>query len=432
MRKMKRMLAATLALTFLFATNVMAQTPREILTQAYANSADATAMSMTGNMAGTIYMMGTELLQLNVNFLIDIDMDLDAGTMMMYMRMPMTITGMDPITQTPLDESTEIAMFMDGNRVLVYERGLGWFTDPSMDMADVDIFAGMDLDELMAWALEINEQIMDEITIQFADDNDQFEGYYVIEQIMDWDDLLNMMGAFLTPELFEDMIAFVPEEELAALDPEELELVMAELDGLMDMLTTLLEDVEVELEMVYRSYIDVETLTFSTYTMNMALDFAVEVDLGIAMTEISGNFTMNMDVDYNPTFDWPVIDTYLTLDDLLEELMAELLVVVKVFDEDMLEERVAYMIDNGFTAAMLELMVEYDASFNIFIVNHGDEDIAILIDDLGVDVTLAPDSFFVMQAPADSLDGGVLVLIDGVGVPLNVETGFRLTNYPLS
>jgi hypothetical protein len=426
MKKMKRIVAATLALTVLFATSVMAQTPREIVSQAYANSADATTMSITGNLTGTVNLMGMEFLQLNADFIMDIDMDLDAGTMMMYMRIPMQISGTDPMTGESMNESIEIAMFMDGATVFVYESTIGWFTDPSMDMGDVDIFAGMNFDEMMAWGLELNEQIMDEITIQFADD--QVEGYYVIEQIMNWDDLLNMMDIIFASDIFSDMMAFMPADMMVDLDPQELEMAMAELDDMMDMMLAVLDEIDVDLEMVYRSYIDVETLNFQTYTMNMTLTFAGDLDLGIAGSmEISGNFTMNMDIDYNPTIVWPVIDEYVTLDDLLGEL--DIYMTSLTFDQANLEERVAVIFDDA-AVAVVELAVEDIASFNVFIVNHGNEAVTIMLPGAFLEVLEAGEGF-VMQIPAGTLGTDAVLVIEGAWAPLNVETGFRLTNYPL-
>jgi len=435
MKKMKRIIAATLALTVLFTTSVMAQTPREILSQAYAQSAEATTSSITGFVEGTVFMMGVELLQMHIGIHMDMDIDLDAGTMTMYMRMPMVISGTDPLTGQSMDESTEVAVFMDETRMLVYEASLGgWFTDPSMDMADMgDMFALLgDMEEMTAWFMEINEQIMDEITIQFA--ADQVEGFYVIEQFMDWDDVLNMLDMFLTPDFFDAMFAFMPEEDLA-----ELDMVMAELDGVMDELLALLDDIEIDLQMVYRSYIDVETLEFQNYLMTMDLTFAVEMGI----FDITGDFTMFLDINYNPTIVWPVIDNVLTLDDIMAamfedvveteaEELAEAVATIETFDlvlaEENLEERFEGLL-GGMTTAVIELDVADIASFNIFIVNHGTEAVSVTLAG-AVNEMVQPGQSFVVQLPAGAASGDLVV--EGGGAPITVETGFRLTNYPLN
>ena len=429
MKNLKRIMAATLALTVLFATSVMAaQTPREILSQAYANSMDATTMSVTGNIAGTVNMMGVELLRLNIDIRMDMDVDLDAGTMMMYMRMPMQITGADPLTGESMDENVEVAVFMDGTTVFVYESTIGWFTDPSMEVGDLDdMFAGMNLDELIAWSMELNEQIMDEITIRFADD--QVPGYYVIEQFMDLDDIMNMLDAMLTPEFFDSLLAFIPEEDLAGIDQAEWDMVMGELDGMMDELLAMLDelDIEIELEIVYRSYIDVETLTFSNYNMHMVLAFAADLDLGIlGELEISGNFTMDLYIDYNPTIVWPVIDEVVGLDEVMDAL--------GIFHEEMifsaadLEDRVAMMFDDA-NIVVLEIAIDADAAFNVFFVNHGNEAVTLVLYGI-VDTVIQPGQNFVMQIPAGDADD-VLIVLEGGDAPVNVEAGFRLTNVPL-
>ena len=420
MKKLKRIVAATLALTVLFTTSVMAQTPREILSQAYANSAYATTMSMSGNIAGTIYMEGMELLRLNADFLIDIDMDIDAGTMMMYMRMPMQISGTDPLTGESLNENTEIAMFMDGANIFVYVSNIGWFTDPSMYVGDEDLFGDMDLDALMAWSIEFNEQIMDDIIIQFADD--QVEGYYVIEQFMNFDDFMNMMDALLTSEFFQDiMMASIPGEDLG--------MVIVEFDAMMDMMMEILDDFEIDLEMVYRSYIDVETLHFQNYIMDMTLAFVGDLDLGIlGELELSGNFTMRLDMDYNPTIVWPVIDEYAMLEDILHILLG-IYMTSLTFDEANLEERVALTFEET-AIAVVELAIEEAAGFNVFIVNHGNEAVTIMLVGVFHEVLQAGQGF-VMQVPAGTLGADEVLVIEGAGDTLNVETGFRLTNYPL-
>jgi len=445
MKKMRRVLAATLALTVLFATSVMAQqTPREIIGQAYANSAEATTSSITGNIAGTIFMMGMELLQLNIDFAIDMDIDLETGAIMMYMRMPMQISGADPLTGEVMDENIEVAVFMDGNTVFVYESTIGWFTDPSMDF-DLDMlgFDLTELEEMTAMFMELNEQVMDQITIQFAADNDQFPGYYVIEQFMDFDDFMNMMDAVFTADFFEEIMAATLQEELAGLDPAEVDMIMAELDEVMDMLAAILDEVEIDMQMVYRSYIDVDTLEFSRYLMTMTLDFAADLDLGImGSLDISGSFTMDFDMDYNPTITWPVIGDVATLDDILDDMLAEFVEtegVVAVFtsvelvlgDAD-LEERYEGFFNDGETAyGIVELAVEDIANLNVFIVNHGAEAVAIELTGVFAEV-LQPGEAFVIQIPAGTLAADAFITISGAGAPLNVETGFRLTNYPLS
>ena len=417
MKKMKRFMAAALAMTFLFTTSVMAQTPREILSQAYANSADATTMSMTGNIAGTIYMMGMELLTLNVDIHMDMDVDLDTGELMMYMRLPMQISGIDPLSGAAMNENLEVAMFMDGTRVLLYESRIGWFTDPSMYLDGVDIMGGMNLEELeqmTAWFLEINEQIMDDLTIQFA--ADQVAGYYVVETFMDWDDMMNMIGAILTPEFFEGIFAFMPEEDL---DPREIEMAIAEIEGMLNMLN---EIAEIDLEVVYRSYIDVETLHFQRYLMDMDLTFTAELE-GI---ELSGNFTMNFDVDYDPTIVWPVITEVAALEDVLAAFGIQMTSLE--FGQANLEVRDAVMID-GVSTAIIVMDIEDIANFNVFIVNHGLQAVSIILDGVFNEV-LQPGEGFVMQVPMGTLSGQEILVIDGRAI-MNVETGFRLTNMPL-
>ena len=429
MKKIKRMLAATLALTVLFATNVMAQTPREILSQAYANSVDVTTMAMSGNISGTVNIMGSEV-TLDMDIDISVDMDIDAGTMMMYMRMPMTISGTDPMTGESIDENIEVALFMDGTTVFVYESSIGWFTDPSIDMALAaemdDVFAVMDdIEELMAWALELNELIMDEITIQFADD--QVDGYYVIEQFMDWDDMVNMLDMIFTPEFFEVMTAFVPEEDMVDFD-----LAMLEIDELMDELMALLGEVDIELEMAYRSYIDAETLSFHRYYMDAALTFAFDLDLGImGNIPVSGDFAIDFMFDYNPTIVWPVIDNVASLDDILETISGSIEVAELTFGTDDLEERIALVFDGDATMAVIAVAIEANANFNVFIVNHGDEAVSIDLPGVFSEVLQAGQGF-VMQIPAGTLDGGTAVVIESAVAPLDVEVGFRLTEYPLS
>ena len=380
-------------------------------------------------------MMGMELIRLSMDLLVYMDVDMDTGTMKMYMRMPMQISGTDPLSGESLNENVEIAIFMDGSTMFVYESTIGWFTDPSMEVGDLDdMFAGMNLDELIAWSMELNEQIMDQITIRFAADNDQFEGYYVIEQLMDFDDVMNMMGMFLTPDFFEEMLAFIPEEDLADFDQGEWDMVMRELDGMMDEFMAFLDEMNVDIDMqvVYRSYVDVETLYFSSYTMNMTLGFTADVDLGLfGNFDVSGNFTMNINLDYDPTIVWPVIGDVANLDDILEPIADVFEADALVFDANMLEERVEFVPASDTTSLALELVVEYNAGFNIFVDNHGTRSISLVIEEFDVDEVIAPGRCFVMQAPAGSLDGVVVIFIDGA--PLNnVEIAFRLTELPLS
>jgi len=425
MRKMKRIVAVALVMTTLFATTAMAQTPREILSQAYANSLEATTMSMTGNITGNIFLAGVELAQFDIDMHIDMDIDLDTGMMMMYMRMPMRIFITDPLTGEITDESIEIAMFMDGESFLLYESTIGaWFTDPSMDMGDMnDIFALMgDMNEMTAWFMEINEQIMDEITIEFA--QDQVDGFYVIEQFMDWDDFMNMIDAFLTPEFFEGMFAFMPEANLA-----ELELAMEELDGLMNEFADLLDQINISLDMVYRSYINQETLEFETYTMVMNLEFAADLDLGIlGQFDISGNFVMDFVVNYNTTISWPVIDEVLTLDEVMAQLLDGVEFFTLEFDADALEERVALPLV-GMTTAVVELTVVDNANLNVFFANNSSAEVIIMLEGVFFEI-LQPGQVFVAQLPAGAVDITSIVIASEAA--LDVEAGFRLTNYHLN
>jgi len=440
MKKMRRVLAATLALTVLFATSVMAQqTPREIIGQAYANSAEATTSSITGNIAGTIFMMGMELLQLNIDFAIDMDINLETGEMMMYMRMPMQISGADPLTGQPMNENIEVAVFMDGSTMFVYESTIGWFTDPSMDF-DMDMlgFDLTELEEMTAMFMELNEQVMDQITIQFAADNDAFPGYYVIEQFMDFDDFMNMMDAIFTADFFEEIMAATLEEELAGLSPAEVDMIMAELDEVMDMLAAILDEIEIDMQMVYRSYIDVDTLEFSRYLMTMTLDFAADLDLGImGSLDISGSFTMDFDMDYNPTITWPVIGDVATLDDIIGgtatfyAIDTTTTVELVLGDADLEERYEGFFNDGETTTGFIELMVEDVANLNVFIVNHGAGVVTIALEGVFAEV-LQPGGAFVLQIPAGTLAADAFIVVDGAGAPLDVETGFRLTNYPLS
>ncbi|MCL2574135.1 MAG: hypothetical protein FWE34_06270 [Defluviitaleaceae bacterium] len=445
MKKMKRIMAATLAMTVLFATTVFAQTPREIVGQAYANSTDATTMSVSGNIAGVVNLMGMELLRLNMDFVMDMDFDLETGAMMMYMRMPMQISVADPITGEAFDENVEVAVFMDGTTVFVYESTIGWFTDPSMDMSDMDDMLGMmDIEALTAWSLEINELIMDEITIQFADD--QVDGYYVIEQIMDWDDMVNMLDLFMTPEFFDGMMAFIPEADMVLIQ-EDLDMAMLELDGMMDEMLAILEDLDINFEAVYRSYIDQETLTFSRYLMEMNMDFALDLDLGIlGNMDISGSFTMDLDVDYNPTIVWPVIDEVVNLDDLFVDIMplpAELeeavVAIAEIgsleFGADNLEVRETLPVAGDFAVGIINLLVADIANFNVFIVNHGTDIVHATLASVPslplFDVYLEPGEGFVLQIPMGTFADIATLVIQSSGAPLDVETGFRLTELPL-
>jgi len=426
MKNLKRMLAATLAMTVLFATSVMAQTPREILSQAYANSADATAMAMTGNIAGAAFLSGVEIMQMDMDIAMDID--LDAGTMKMYMRMPVQISITDPETDESIDISTEVAIFMDGATLIVYQSDLGWFTDDSMDLGDMgEMFALIsDMEDMTAWFMDINEQIMDEITIQFADD--QVDGFYVIESFMDWDDMMSMMDMLFTPELFDSMFAFMP-----GLDDFDV----AELYSEMDEMMAMLDGIDFDLQAVYRSYIDVETLNFERYLMDMTLDFVIDGSLDIlsdldlpADAEITGNFVISFEIDYDPTITWPVIDNVRTLDEIMAELLENIEIIEMTLDADSLEERLAFTFDGDTTAAVATFNIEEDASFNVFIVNHGNEAVSVGLFGVFTE-TLQGGEGFVMQVPAGTLDGAAIVFVEGADGPIDVETGFRLTNYPL-
>ena len=439
MKNLKRFMAAALAMTVLFATTVMAQTPREILSQAYASSMDATTMSISGNISGTVYMMGVQFLQLNMDLHMDMDVDLDTGAIKMYMRMPMQISGVDPTTGESMNEDVEVAVFMDGDTFYVYEATIGWFTDPSMDMADLgDIMGLFDLEELTAGFLELNEQIMDQITIQFADD--QVDGFYVIEQFLTWEDLAGMMDEIFASDMFADMMNFMPQDDFAGLELTEEEL--AEVEAMMEMMAGIMDDMEFELDAVFRSYINQETLEFEVYGMLMNLDFALEMDLGEEMggvLEISGSFVIDLDVIYNPTIVWPVIDAVAQLDDILADVVAaeeaeDALAVVETFDlvfgEAELEDRIAGTLDQGMTSVIVNLDVADIANFNVFIVNNGSEAVTIALAP-AFNQVLQPGEGFVMQIPAGTLGADAALIIEGAGAPLNVETGFRLTNYPL-
>jgi len=225
MRKMKRFVAATLAMTMLFATSVMAQTPREVLDQAAANYALVETMAIRGTITGTVELAGMELLQLDMGMDMLVDVDMDAESMMMYIRMPMTITGVDPVTNEALNETLEVAVFMDGANVFVYESTIGWFTDDSMDMGDVDMMWG-DMEELMEWAMGLENMILDMWTLEFVDAP---AGLYAIETVLGMDDLFAMVDAMLSPEFLEGIFAFMPYEDLVLIEAE-----LAELDGLMD------------------------------------------------------------------------------------------------------------------------------------------------------------------------------------------------------
>jgi len=276
--------------------------------------------------------------------------------------------------------------------------------------------------DMTEWFLEINEQIMDEITIQFAEE--QAEGFYVIEQFMNWDDVMSMLEMIMTPEFFETMFAFMPEVDAA-----DLEIAMADLDEAMAVIASLFEEAEINLDLVFRSYINQETLEFETYGIDMELDFALNLDLGILGSfDISGEFVMEMVIDYNPTIVWPVIDEVLSLDDIMGSL-GGVETFELAFGEDALEERVALTLE-GMNIAVVELDVADAANFNVFIANNGDAAITIMIEDADVIVEILPGQVFVTQLAAGAIENADLVIISAAA--LNVEAGFRLTASPLN
>ena len=109
MKNFKRFLAATLAMVMVFSVSVIAQEAdaREILAQATENSADVTTMGISGNISGVVYVDGERILQLDIGMDMFIDIDLEEEMIMMYIRMPMSISGVDPVTDEILDEEID-------------------------------------------------------------------------------------------------------------------------------------------------------------------------------------------------------------------------------------------------------------------------------------------------------------------------------------
>ena len=414
MRKLKRIMALAVVMTMVFATTAFAQEPREILSHAYAASMEATTSSIAMSIVGSVHMGGQLLADVNMEMLIDSDIDLEAGTMRMFMRMPMQLTIVDPLSGAVEDVETEIAVFMDGDTLLVYESNIGvWFTDPSMDMGDLDAMFAIfgDMGDMTDWMMDINEQVLDEITIQFADE--QVDGFYVIEQFMDWNDLVNMMDAIFAGDMFAEIFAAVPEVD------------MAEFDAIMGELADILEQADINLDMVFRSYINQETLEFDIYGMVADLDFDINVDLPIiGALELSGSFVIDMVVDYNPTIEWPVIDEVLTLD----ELWAMLGITQHTFEFDasMLEERVSLTLSDA-NSAIIELAIVDDYNLNVFVRNNGDDVIVVIIDDTHFEIVL-PGQAFVAQLPSGTAGAGMMIAGDSA---FDAEVGLRLTNNPL-
>lgn len=410
MKNLKRFLAATLVMTALFATSVLAQSPREILSQANANSADITVFGMSGHIAMNIS-VDDALMQLNMDLDMLFDMDIEADTMTMYIRMPMSISVEDPATGEAFDESVNMVMFMDETGMFTYVEGIGWFTDPSMDMA-----AGMGMgnfNEMMQWSLELDEMMLDMMELEFA--AVQPEGYYVIESVMDMDDLMDVIGTIFTSDFFLDIMAFTPEADMSEL-------------------TALLDDIDIGFEMISRTYIDVETVNIQRYAIDIT--FAMDLDLGIlGNLNMSGDMVMVLDVDLEPTIAWPVIDEVISLADIIgdtDELFFNVPVTMDAieltFGEEDLEERAAWTISDGPNSVLINLVADYDANFNIWIVNHGDADISVMLASV-FNVVIQPGQSFVIQIPAGDVGA---ILIDGGTSSIEVETGFRLTNYPLS
>jgi len=121
-----------------------------------------------------------------------------------------------------------------------------------------------------------------------------------------------------------------------------------------------------------------------------------------------------------------VIDEIISLEDLLADLGLETFELA--FGEHNQEERVALTL-SGSTMTFIEIEIDSDANFNVFLVNHGDNDVLASLMSV-FDVIILPGDGFVMQVPAEMLDAAMTLFVHSEA-GLNVEAGFRLTNLPL-
>lgn len=111
---------------------------------------------------------------------------------------------------------------------------------------------------------------------------------------------------------------------------------------------------------------------------------------------------------------------------------------------DDLEERAALMIESGLTIVYVDIFVQADYNLNVFLVNR---DVVVVEITFYLDAPadfnfegleasgrtrLMPGEALTLQIPAEKLgEINSIGITSGTGMPVYIEAGFRLTNYPL-
>ncbi|MCL1995798.1 MAG: hypothetical protein FWG63_06300 [Defluviitaleaceae bacterium] len=313
MKIFKRVVALATAATVLIAPSfafpgvafASSEDASQILQDAARNATGVTAMHMVGDVQGAVDVDPGPLAEVvAVEFELDFDLtfgfDLSTNIFKFYMQM----VGAALEVSTGFEETVDIGMFMENETLLLNIDG-EWmnFSDPAV-AGEFATFG--DLGPLFELSEEISADLYALLPAAFSDVEE--DGYYVIDVVINNDNIAEIATAFverfLDPEFIDEFLAVLGTEDLG-LTEEELAIVMEQLPMLME----LLESLDIEFEILYRSFIDTETRNWQRYSFD--INATVTLDMGFFGV-------LNVDIDILSNFEvistdpdeieWPEFD----------------------------------------------------------------------------------------------------------------------------
>ena len=285
--KLKTVIVGVLVAMLLPLTVMAAESdPLEVLMAATANSFE-TSYILTGELQAFVNVNNEEEMTLIAGMEMAFEMDLDEEVMKFFVKIPMSME--DPRAEVVEEET--FGMFFDGENFFLF-MGDEWFADPYSPGMDMGAFS-----DIMQISLDLSEYLYTLLPVTFSDL--QVEGYYVIDIIIGNYEVIYMLEGLLTVENIATLALLVGEE----ISYEELEWLAEDLAFAMDYIVSLMD--YVDLHILFRNFINAETLKFSAFDLDM--DLLIELEFFGTTFNMELILESSFVVDYESEIVWPAV-----------------------------------------------------------------------------------------------------------------------------
>lgn len=281
-----------------------ASTATEVLQDAARNSVNLTTFQTVGDVSGSVFVdggLGMEPVVADLEMVFDVIIDFDMAENIFRMYLEAIGSASDVVNNH--EETFNLGMFVENDVLLISIDG-EWFnfSDPAIT-GEVPSFDDMEL--LFAMSADLSADIYALLPATFA--SEQVPGYYVVDVIINNDNVAEIItGLFeivFGSGVLSDVLGFLGEDEFGGLTEAEIAIVLEELA----VLEELLSEVDIEFEILYRSYIDTETRNWQRYSFD--INFALALDMGFLGTiDVGMELFSNFEIITGSGLEWPDFD----------------------------------------------------------------------------------------------------------------------------